>query len=155
MLFVSHRGNLDGPNPAMENTMPYIDAAIQQGFLVEVDVWYVDGHFWLGHDSPDTALSLSWLLDRNEHLLIHCKNRDALSNLIIFSTLNVFWHEQDKYTLTSQGQIWCYPYVPIPAGGIQCEPLLVHHEEIQQLAGGVCSDFIAKLRYEQGLTHTA
>lgn len=149
MKYISHRGNLSGPNPTLENTPPYIEAAIQQGFFVEVDVWFVGGHFFLGHDGPDTGLSLSWLLDRGEHLFIHCKNLNALSTLVSLKALNVFWHERDKYTLTSQGQIWCYPYTVVPEGGIQCEPLLTHHEEIQQEAHGVCSDFIAKLRYEQ------
>ena len=38
MLFISHRGNLHGPNPVLENTISYIDKALQDGFASEVDV---------------------------------------------------------------------------------------------------------------------
>ena len=52
MLFISHRGNLSGPQPENENKVSYIQAAIDKGFSVEVDVIDFDGHdtFTLGHD---------------------------------------------------------------------------------------------------------
>ena len=51
MLFISHRGNLHGPNPVLENTISYIDKALQDGFACEVDVIDYDdnGVFTLGH----------------------------------------------------------------------------------------------------------
>ena len=44
MLFISHRGNLSGPQPENENKVSYIQAAIDKGFSVEVDVIDFDGH---------------------------------------------------------------------------------------------------------------
>ena len=52
MIFISHRGNLDGLNPDRENSPDYIDEAIKLGFDVEVDVRTKDGQLWLGHDEP-------------------------------------------------------------------------------------------------------
>ena len=48
---ISHRGNLIGVKPECENNPTYIDQAIAEGFDVEIDVWFIDGEFFLGHDS--------------------------------------------------------------------------------------------------------
>jgi hypothetical protein len=52
MILISHRGNISGPNPEQENHPDYIWAAIQAGYDVEVDVWFENGKFMLGHDEP-------------------------------------------------------------------------------------------------------
>ena len=52
MKLISHRGNLEGPNPERENHPDYIYEAIQAGYDVEIDIWFVDGKFKLGHDEP-------------------------------------------------------------------------------------------------------
>jgi glycerophosphoryl diester phosphodiesterase len=46
MLLISHRGNISGPQPKLENTVAYIEQAINQGFDVEIDVWFQDGKFF-------------------------------------------------------------------------------------------------------------
>ena len=38
MIYISHRGNTNGKNPARENTKSYIDEAIAKGFDVEIDI---------------------------------------------------------------------------------------------------------------------
>ena len=38
MILIAHRGNIDGPNPEMENNPQYIDKAIDSGYNVEIDV---------------------------------------------------------------------------------------------------------------------
>jgi len=50
MILISHRGNVSGPNPKMENSPLFIQSALEQGFNVEIDVWYKDKKFYLGHD---------------------------------------------------------------------------------------------------------
>ena len=52
MKLISHRGNLNGPNKERENHPDYIWEALQAGYEVEIDVWWVDGKFKLGHDEP-------------------------------------------------------------------------------------------------------
>ena len=46
MILISHRGNIDGPNPKLENSPEYIQLAMEKGFDVEVDVWYKDDNWW-------------------------------------------------------------------------------------------------------------
>ena len=43
MRLISHRGNINGVNPKLENTKEYVDLAIDKGYSVEIDVWYSNG----------------------------------------------------------------------------------------------------------------
>jgi hypothetical protein len=52
MILISHRGNLNGKDVDNENNPLYIDRALGKGYDVEVDVWYVNGKWYLGHDEP-------------------------------------------------------------------------------------------------------
>lgn len=106
MLIISHRGNLNGKNPKMENHPDYIKNAIKSGYAVEIDIWYENNKFILGHDFPQYVIDLDFLI--NDQLWCHAKNTDALHNLLK-NKLHCFWHENDKFTLTSRGIPWCYP----------------------------------------------
>ena len=53
MILISHRGNINGPNPEMENDPRYIENTLGKGFNVEVDVWSNDSDFFL----PDFMLA--------------------------------------------------------------------------------------------------
>jgi hypothetical protein len=76
MLFISHRGNLTGANTLLENHPTYIQHALEEGVDVEVDIWFIDGQFHLGHDNPQTRLPEHFLAD--ERIWFHCKNVEAL-----------------------------------------------------------------------------
>ena len=110
MIRIAHRGNLRGPIPNQENTPYYVDAALAAGFHAEIDVWHNGVErdaWWLGHDYPWYAVPIEWLIDRQEHLWIHCKNFAALSRLAdLERVFNAFWHEHDAYTVTTRGFIW-------------------------------------------------
>ena len=108
MKIISHRGNLDGRKPECENNPTYIQQALDLGFDVEVDVWYVDGQFFLGHDAPTYFVDPWWF--RGKSLWCHAKNKEALEEMIVSSYgITCFWHETDKMTLTSDGLLWMYP----------------------------------------------
>jgi len=106
MLIISHRGNLNGKNIKLENHPDYIIRAIKSGYQVEIDVWYDDNKFILGHDEPQYSINLDFL--KNNFLWCHAKNLDAFNNLLK-NKIHCFWHENDKCTLTSRGIPWCYP----------------------------------------------
>ena len=108
MIFISHRGNLEGKGGEnLENHPDYINKALKEGFDVEIDVWLIDQNkLFLGHDEPKFEVNESFL--RNKHLWCHAKNEPALE-LMLNHGLHCFWHQTDKYTLTSKGFIWCYP----------------------------------------------
>ena len=77
--FISHRGNLMGRVPMMENTSSYIQKALLEGYDVEIDIWIRDEIFYLGHDGPEQNVSLEWLNERKDKLWIHCKSLETLS----------------------------------------------------------------------------
>tara|TARA_R100001129_G_scaffold54001_2_gene37079 strand:- start:110 stop:604 length:495 start_codon:yes stop_codon:yes gene_type:complete len=163
MILYSHRGNLNGKNPELENTPEYIDKAISNGFSVEVDIWKVGKKFFLGHDNPDTEIPYEWLEDRRNDLLVHAKNFNAFS-LFTFQHLNrdkelaVFFHENEKYALVHNcrnshgiiidGIIWAHCL-----DEINCKTIipLLSSEDLsnnfpQKQIWGVCSDHIADVK---------
>lgn len=111
MKIISHRGNLYGPEPEKENLPSRVSEAIRNfGFDVEIDLRVVSGELFLGHDSPQYEISKDFLFKNAAYLWIHAKDFDAV-NFLKTTSLNWFWHEEDKFTLTSTGRIWAYPDV--------------------------------------------
>lgn len=108
MLIISHRGNVSGPNPSRENSPSFIDEAISNNFIVEVDLWIGTDTVKLGHDFADYDISLGWLMDRRENIIIHAKNLSAVQYLYR-KDLHWFYHNNEPVVLTSKGWMWCYP----------------------------------------------
>jgi hypothetical protein len=108
MLLISHRGNLDGSDPATENSVGQITKAMSAGFQVEIDVRFIYDKFYLGHDLPQYEVDPSFFREFSDRLWCHAKNIEALEKMLDLG-LHCFWHEDDRYTLTSKGIIWAYP----------------------------------------------
>lgn len=141
MILISHRGNIDGPNEVRENSPYYIMEAIAMGYNVEVDVWYTQDFFWLGHDTPMYKTDYKFLM--NEKLWCHAKNVEALIEMKKYS-IHYFWHESDTVTLTSKNYIWAYPGKQPIKNSIAVMPEL--YKEDVSLCRGVCSDFISRYK---------
>ena len=45
MFYISHRGNLKGPDRQNENKIEYINNALKKNFDVEIDLWFVKKNF--------------------------------------------------------------------------------------------------------------
>jgi hypothetical protein len=103
---IAHRGNLYGPDSELENDPQYVLEALAKGFDCEIDVHYVEGAWYLGHDGPDFAIPESFLTLPG--LWIHCKNVPAVYQLqhTTAPVCNWFWHETDTMAITSKGFIW-------------------------------------------------
>lgn len=143
MILIAHRGNTSGPKPELENTMPYLLAAISQGFQVELDVWAFAGDFYLGHDSPITPVTLSDLRHIGSNGWFHAKNLEALQ--LLKSQFNAFFHDQDQMTLTSTGIIWSHKGIENP-NGIVCMPNLITETHLLKNALGVCHDHLITIK---------
>ena len=139
MILISHRGNLKGKNPNMENNPSYIDDAIQLGYDVEVDMWWVDGRTYLGHDEPQYEVDDKWLTERVDKLWVHCKNVEILP-WIRNTILHYFWHQEDTLALTSKGYMWVYPGKQPIISSIAVLPELFNDNV--ELCQGICSDYI-------------
>lgn len=147
MIYIAHRGNITGPNPELENSVEYIQRALDQGYDCEIDVWFDEERGWfLGHDYPQYEIDFSFLL--TERLWIHCKNINALYKLTNHIQLTYFWHQEDDYTLTSKNQIWCYPGKEMLHQerwrGVAVMPEL-HNLDVSGY-GGICSDYVGRYR---------
>lgn len=142
MIKIAHRGNISGPSHR-ENQADYILEAISAGYDVEVDLWMVSDRLWLGHDGPEYLTSESFLLDIGHAAWIHCKNLDALYFLnTTFPQLNYFWHQEDDYTLTSQGYIWAYPGKEITDKTVIVD---LSNDRDNSNAYAVCSDRVGEV----------
>ena len=143
MLIIAHRGCTEGPDEK-ENEPNFIDEALKK-FYCEIDLWKIQDSLFLGHDYPKYKITENWLQNRQKKLLVHCKNIAALSYIENaqkeqYVRYHYFWHEEDKYTLTSQNIVLAYPGYSCPSGGIamKCE----HWPSIESGWFGICSDFV-------------
>jgi hypothetical protein len=146
MRLISHRGNINGPNPVRENSPYYIMEALTEGYDVEIDVWLINGELFLGHDEPQYKIDATWLIDRASKLWVHCKNIDALIYLKkCEQNINYFWHQEDDVTITSLGFFWTYPGKQLTNNSIAVMPEIKNFNDID-ISYGICSDVIKKYK---------
>jgi YrbI family 3-deoxy-D-manno-octulosonate 8-phosphate phosphatase len=101
LTMLSHRGNLNGSIPKLENSPEYILSASLK-YNVEIDVWYENSRFYLGHDKPTYEVDKFFLF--NSKYLIHCKSLETFIELKDYSKLEVFYQEDDLISMTSRGR---------------------------------------------------
>jgi hypothetical protein len=146
MIYISHRGNLSSIDSSLENSPIYIEKALQQNFYVEIDLWMQNNKLYLGHDLPQYQIEKTFL--DNKYFFVHCKNHEALhfmSNEKL--DCEYFWHQDDKYTLTSKNKIWVHPSAKLLKDSICVLPELSRTEDLS-LCYGICSDYIMRYRNE-------
>lgn len=144
MKLISHRGNIDGKT-LLENQPSYIDDAIELGYDVEIDIWYIGDRLYLGHDLAQYQIDIHWLENRKSKLWIHCKNHPALE-LMCETDLHYFWHDEDDVTITSKGIIWAHPKIRPLEKSIAVLP--ENHNWSVGDCLGVCSDYIKQYKNE-------
>lgn len=143
MKLISHRGNLSGPNKQKENSPAYLTNAINLGFDVEVDVWVLNGEIFFGHDRPTYLINKNFFVSIANNSWFHCKNLEALYFLSLkFPNFNYFWHESDKYTITSSGYIWTYPGEQVTDLSIIVDDGVTKYQNVF----AVCSDYVLNLK---------
>jgi len=137
-IYIAHRGNINGQNPDFENKIDYINNAFNCNYGVEFDVLFYKKSLYLGHDEPQEKLDLN--LVHKPNAFIHAKDLNALE-LLLKLNCNVFWHEEDKITITNKGFIWCFPGVFVNSN--LAVWLDLHNKSLPNTIGdiyGVCGD---------------
>ena len=150
MKIISHRGNLNGPSD-LENNPGQLLRVVGMGLDVEIDLWGIDNQFWLGHDKPQYLVDEEFICSLSNVAWYHCKNLEAVRLIKKITncfepypyTINFFWHESDKYAITSRGYVWAYPGMPLDKNSINVLPELsgINSDECY----AVCTDY--PLRY--------
>ena len=141
MIYISHRGNINGKNTELENNPNYIDNALNEGFNVEVDVWFMNNNFLLGHDKGSYKVDFNYL--KNSKIWCHAKNIEAMLELKKHNCI-YFWHQNDDVTLTSNGYFWTFPGKIISKNSICVLPEMNSYKKMD--CAGICSDFIKKYK---------
>ena len=111
---ISHRGNLNGPDKANENSPYAIKEALIDGYDVEIDVrgFETPTLLKLGHDDVQYRFDLKKDLKKGEinRIWFHCKTIDAVDGFVRHQPkANFFYHVTDDCVLTSKGFVWYYP----------------------------------------------
>ena len=144
MFYISHRGNLNGPNKKDENKIEYINQALDKNFDVEIDLWFLNKNFFLGHDYPLYKVNRNFL--KNNKFWIHAKNLECFYELGK-SNLNYFWHESDKVIFTSKGYYWNFPGTKLDKkNSIYVLPENNNKFDKSLKYVGICSDYILKYK---------
>jgi hypothetical protein len=151
MIYIAHRGNINGPNHIDENKPEYLLQAISKGFYVETDLWLINDELYLGHDTPTYKIEIDFLLNIKEKLFCHCKNIDALYFIIQnYNDIECFFHDNDKCVLTSKNNIWNFPGSKLTSMTICVMPEYVN-QNIDTICFGVCSDYVYDIKEKQFL----
>ncbi len=148
MILIAHRGNMTGSNIERENEPLYIVEALEKGFDVEIDVWYANDKFWLGHDKPEYEINEEFL--ENEKFWCHAKNIDALYLMSNNSKIHCFYHVEDAVTLTSKGYFWTFPNNQLTEKSILLAPDLGTKEyepiRLVERCFGICSNYVERYK---------
>jgi len=135
MKIIAHRGNLNGSSP-QENHPDQIIKVLKLKLDAEIDVWHLNNKLYLGHDEPKYEINLSWLELYKTFLWVHIKNIEAF-NIFKSTDFNYFWHETDKFTLTSKGIPWCYFDTYIESG----ITVMKDKNKPKKIIYGICTDY--------------
>lgn len=147
-IIISHRGNLNGPNPPRENSWNYILEALfyHPQLYVEIDIWQSGSlePLYLGHDHPQYEINIWELRKYRNRLVCHAKTVHALQTLVE-SGLHSFYHHNDSVVLTSKRWLWIYPTAQIVSTGIWVLPeTIIDLDKDKIECRGICTDYPAK-----------
>lgn len=137
MIYISHRGFVNGIDKKIENHPDQIKFLIEKNINIEVDVRFYKNKFYLGHDEPEFEISSDFLI--NNKLWCHAKNFEALEEMSKIKC-HFFWHQEDDYTITSRGFVWVYPGKPLVKNSICVTP--EKHNNDYSFCYGICTDYL-------------
>ena len=144
MLLISHRGNMNGPQPARENSPGYIDRAILRGYHVLIDVWGLPNGLYLGEDAPQYLVHPTYLTQRKPGLWCRARNRGAVHHLMTLGA-HVIFQEADVMSFTSEGYIWTFAGYELGPKSVVYLPEKMQHQLVQGCAG-LCSNYVDHYR---------
>jgi hypothetical protein len=137
-IIISHLGNINGRQPEKENTLPYIQQALKEGWHVCVDVVFRNGGFLLPHENgqhvaPPALLSKQRVWCR----AFDPETIDALCNI----NTHCFLVSRDFISLTSSQFLWTLPPHALTDRSIAVYPELADADWLANFEpAGLCSN---------------
>lgn len=152
MKFISHRGNLNGPDIAAENDLVHLINVLKTTpYDIEIDVWLLDSLILLNHDLTNKPKMTFNEFDSKfslykDRLWIHCKNIESLT-FFLKTDYHCFGHSEDSFTLTSRMQIFTKPGI-VTSDSITVMPELVYSQVENSIfdCKGILTDY--PIKYE-------
>jgi hypothetical protein len=152
MIFIAHRGNVNGPDSKHENSPMRLINTIAAGYHVETDVWYLDKRLYTGH--PDHSLYPIYMdFLYNDHIWCHAKTNETLNFLVHNKQIHCFWHEgKDRTTLTSHNFIWSLDELPYDDSAVWVN--VDGKPSMEFGMYGICSNYVKPMKkaYEAWLS---
>jgi len=99
---ISHRGNIEGAVPELENHPDYVLAASKL-YVVEIDIWFRDNSFFTGHDSPRFEVDKFFI--QNKSFLLHAKDVETMVELKKLPDLEIYYQDSNLVACTTKGRI--------------------------------------------------
>lgn len=143
---IIHRSQLHQNTP--ENTLLGMNECLHSGFSAEIDVYLIDGRYFIGHDLDNLATVKFEEIDK-ANVFIHMKSL----NFTHTKNADLFYMEDDPVTLTLKGRQWVNAHVSHQnKNTVICSNELIggqfdHEKNIQALKNDawVCTKFGVEL----------
>lgn len=144
MKLIAHRGNFAGQNTERENTVAYLEEALEAGYDVEFDIRVYNGYLCLGHDKPAEGVllqripNIEWLRDSRKW--VHCKDEESYDIVSMYPDIQCFMHDEEpSVEVDNTDKIWTHSKVPVNAIQKEIAPntYIVHEsaEDFHMTAG--------------------
>jgi hypothetical protein len=158
-MIISHRGNLDQSSKTLENTPEALALSVLNNIDIELDIWYENNKFYLGHDGPQYEFDPIYYNYGIINVFYHCKTIKTYVELkkyfLLSKQIDLFMHDTDMAAITKNGLIWTYPGKELHKDSIAVMPELIniqYLDEVIQLyrdkkIKGICSDYILEINY--------
>lgn len=137
-IIISHLGNIDGRQEKKENTLPYIQKALKEGWHVCIDVLFHNGNFLLPHDDGYSAIPPALL--SKQRIWCRAYNADTIDALCNVNA-HCFLMSKDFMSLTSAQFIWTLPPHALVSRSIAAFPELADADWLANAEpAGLCSN---------------
>ena len=144
MIYIAHRGNINGRQPESENNPTYILNALKLGYDVEIDIWYENGRIMIGHDKPEYEVTRDFFARTG--LWNHAKNIETFE-FLNDCKFRCFLHTNEDLAVTNRGDFWTFPGKYLMKNSIAVLPETVNYTlEALKNCSAICSDNIQKYK---------
>jgi hypothetical protein len=151
-LLISNKGNINGIVPERENSIQYVQEALDLGFLVVVDVFLIgQNQVATGCEVPQYSTTVEFL--KNTNIICRAQSIECLE-FLLSNQVHCFYHKHDRCSLTNGGLLWTRPGSNITKSCVFNLPEIIMPDvtTIKDIeCVGICSNFIKLIKDARNL----